>query len=572
MHKIAAVAQQHNIHFHVDAAWGGALQFSQIYRARLLGIDQADSITFCPHKQLYLSQGISLCLLRDTRTASKIATNANYQAQNGSYDLGQYTVEGSRPAQALLLHASLHLLGQQGYAWLVEQGMSKAAYFTALLQNTSYFELIGDPDLNIVNYRYIPAALRPIRNYSEFENNQISEVVTAIQQRQFSLGSNFVSKTLVQNNTSHDGPITVFRVVLSNPLTTTDDMREVLSDQLRLAADLEGSSESLSPAVLSHLPDGSAIENDKWHVPIGKPIANTELFVLDAHLNLLPIGVPGHLYVGGDGLARGYLNRPDLNIQKFVSNPFSSRGERAKLFQTGDYVRWLPDGNLEFLSRTDHQVKIRGFRIELGEIENVILLNEFIKDVVVLVKQSNVGEQYLAAYIVSTVINFTGTDTSAQKGTSEQDLIIRNLRLHLQNFLPEYMVPAVFIFMDSMPLTPSGKIDRKRLPASDISALTKTFVQPRTDTERAICQIWQEILGIGNASITDNFFHIGGHSLSSTRVLTKIDIAFGIKIPIKIFFLNPNIESLAAYIDTLAINNSNLNHFEGADSLDEGFF
>ncbi len=406
--KIAPVAQQHGIHFHVDAAWGGAFQLSQQYRHLLSGIEQADSIIFCPHKQLYLSQGMSLCLLRDTQSAASIATHASYQSQKGSYDLGQYSVEGSRPAHALLLHASLHLLGQSGYSWLIEQSMSKTRYFTSMVKSSTCFELIGQPDLNVINYRYIPVALRSRSSFLPAENTQISESVTKIQQQQFASGRSFVSKTTLRmpntglSNTDGE-PIVVFRIVLSNPLTRFDDLREVLAEQLRIANELIEDPVDHHQNQLQSLSGDMASAYAKWQVPIGKPIANTQLMVLDSNTNLVPPGVCGELHVGGLGLARGYLNRAELTDEKFIPNPFHDKTNPAsseRLYKTGDLVRWLPDGNLEFVGRIDQQVKVRGFRIELGEIENALGSHPQVKDAVVVAKENLSGDKQLYAYVV----------------------------------------------------------------------------------------------------------------------------------------------------------------------------
>lgn len=461
--EIAAIASENHIYFHVDAAWGGAFQFSQRYCQLLSGIEFADSITFCPHKQLYLSQGISLCLLRDTQSASSIATYANYQSQKGSYDLGQYSVEGSRPANALLLHANLYLIGQKGYSWLIEQSMNKTRFFALIIRQSSSFELIGNPELNVVNYRYIPVSLRSRSSYSPAEQAEINDAVTRIQQRQFSSGTSFVSKTTVQL-IGNDEPIIVFRVVLSNPLTKYSDLRDVLTDQLLIANELIECDANHSHNQLRELSYNMIDAYSNWNVPIGRSIASTQLLVLNARKSLVPCGACGELYVGGAGLARGYLNRPDLTAERFVPNPFYDKDNpesSERLYKTGDLVRWLPDGNLEFLGRIDQQIKIRGFRIELGEIENSLNSHPMVKNVVVVSKKSGSnGNESLVAYVISASFDFKIEKKSSVSGHSE---FIEAMRHHLSQSLPDYMIPTEFVLLNEFPLMPNGKIDRKVL-------------------------------------------------------------------------------------------------------------
>lgn len=231
---MARIAAMRGIPFHVDAAWGGAFIFSDRYRHLLDGISLADSITFCAHKQMFSAQGGSICLFRDTNVAHCASVHADYQARRGSFDMGQYTLEGSRPAASLLVHAILHVLSKQGLAWLIDNSMENVAHFKRLLASSSGFELVGEPQTNIVNYRYIPEALRGYgRIHSESESRKIDAAVEAIQQEQFLRGRSFVSRTRIWDGRRK---IAVFRVVLSNPLITHDDLRAVLEDQANLAA------------------------------------------------------------------------------------------------------------------------------------------------------------------------------------------------------------------------------------------------------------------------------------------------------------------------------------------------
>jgi amino acid adenylation domain-containing protein len=271
--------------------------------------------------------------------------------------------------------------------------------------------------------------------------------------------------------------------------------------------------------------------------PIGRPISNAQMYVLDMYMQPVPIGIDGELYIGGENLARGYLHRPDITAEKFVSNPFGS-DPGARLYRTGDRVRYLPDGNIEFLERIDHQVKIRGFRIELGEIEVVLSQHLLVREAAVVVRESSSHDKRLAAYVVP---------HRQQHGLAEV------LRLYLLTKLPEYMVPAMFVLLDHMPLTPSGKIDRKALPDPVIErALEETaFVAARTPTEEVLVGIWSSVLELEQISTHNNFFELGGHSLLATQVISRVRDAFRVDLEVRRLFELPTVGSLASYIDTL---------------------
>ncbi|MGA4607259.1 aminotransferase class V-fold PLP-dependent enzyme [Pseudoalteromonas maricaloris] len=242
--EMAELCRKHNVHFHVDAAWGGAFKFSNKFSHLLQGIEHADSLTFCAHKQLYLPQGISLLLFRDPSNTGIIPVHANYQAQPGSFDLGQYSLEGSRPALSLLLHSAYHLISEKGYGLLIDNSMEKTAYFKQLLELDPAFEVVGDSPLNIVNYRYIPKRLRKPQNIAntQKDNVEISRAVCKIQSKQFEIGQSFVSKTTLTNRMISESPITVFRAVISNPLVSFQDLKNVLREQLQIAEEVvEGS-------------------------------------------------------------------------------------------------------------------------------------------------------------------------------------------------------------------------------------------------------------------------------------------------------------------------------------------
>ena len=280
-------------------------------------------------------------------------------------------------------------------------------------------------------------------------------------------------------------------------------------------------------------------------VPIGRPIGNTQVHILDPQLNPVPIGVAGELYIGGAGLGRGYLNRPELTAEKFVANPFSiTEGER--LYKSGDLARYLPDGNIEFLGRIDQQVKIRGYRIELGEIEVVLGQHPAVKECVVLVREDSSADRQLVAYVVSTL----GSDPSA-----------RELRSYLQQKIPQYMVPSAFVFLDTIPLTPNGKIDSKRLVAhgKPEPILNDSYVPPQNFTENTIKKIWQSALGIEKIGIHDNFFDLGGHSLLSIKVLSQLSEFYKLDLKPRWLFESPTIAQLAERIRNGNISNGREN-------------
>ncbi|SFX81224.1 amino acid adenylation domain-containing protein [Thermoactinomyces sp. DSM 45891] len=264
-------------------------------------------------------------------------------------------------------------------------------------------------------------------------------------------------------------------------------------------------------------------------VSIGHPIQNTQLYVFDENERLQSIGIAGELYIGGAGLARGYLNRPDLTAERFVPHPFHV-GER--LYRTGDLVRYLADGSLEFIGRMDHQVKVRGFRIELGEIEATLERNPSIKEAVVIVREDRPGDQRLVAYVIS-------------NGDTQQ------WREHLKTELPNHMIPTHLVELESFPLTPNGKTDRKALPVPEQSLTENGHVLPRTPSEALIASVWSQVLGIENVGVQDSFFERGGHSLLATQVASRLQEALQIKVPLRVLFKYETVEALAKKVDQL---------------------
>ncbi|CAH2574040.1 Gramicidin S synthase 2 [Planktothrix rubescens] len=287
------------------------------------------------------------------------------------------------------------------------------------------------------------------------------------------------------------------------------------------------------------------------NVPIGKPISNTQAYILDTFLQPVPVGVAGELHIGGAGLARGYLNRPELTQEKFISNPFEEEGlipptslnkvsnEPSKLYKTGDLCRYLPDGNIEYLGRIDNQVKIRGFRIELGEIETILSQHSAVKTAIVIAREDETEQKRLVAYIVP------------QEGISnrqEQGLLaVTELRQFLKAQLPEYMVPSAFVILESLPLTSNGKVDRRALPAPDFQS-EEQYVAPRNPIEEILASIWVKVLKVEQVGIHDNFFELGGHSLLATQLISRIRKAFKVEMPLRELFVAPTVAALAQVI------------------------
>ncbi len=274
-------------------------------------------------------------------------------------------------------------------------------------------------------------------------------------------------------------------------------------------------------------------------LPIGRALANTEVWVLDQQGQLAPVGVVGELYIGGDGIAREYLGRPALTAETFVPHPYSSE-PGARLYRTGDLVRYLCDGNLDFLERKDKQVKVRGFRIEPEEIEAVLQEHPVIRESLVVAREDTPGDKLLVAYVVG--------DPESQ-GTNENQLISQ-LRDLVRERLPYYFMPSAFVVLDKLPLTLNGKVDRRALPApnSGNSRDEKTFTPPRTSEEEKIAEIWSDVLDVKPIGVDDNFFDLGGHSLSATRVVTRIREAFDITLPLRLLFDSPTIAAVAEHV------------------------
>jgi acyl carrier protein len=265
-------------------------------------------------------------------------------------------------------------------------------------------------------------------------------------------------------------------------------------------------------------------------LPIGRPLPNVQAYVLDPHLAPVPFGVAGELYIGGECVARGYLNRPELTAEKFIPDPFS-RSLGARLYSTGDVARYLADGRLEFLGRKDQQVKVRGFRIELGEIETVLCEHEGVREAVVTAYSNT----QLAAYVVP----------AAERVPARAEL-----RAFLKEKLPEYMVPDLYLFLDKLPLTPHGKVNRRALPQPETieRELDAPFVAPRNAIEEVLSDIFAEVLRVDRVGVNDNFFELGGHSLLATQAVSLVRKTFQTDLPLRKIFEAPTVAALAALL------------------------
>ncbi len=266
-------------------------------------------------------------------------------------------------------------------------------------------------------------------------------------------------------------------------------------------------------------------------IPIGRPISNATIYILDRNLQPVPIGITGQLYIGGDGLALGYLNRPEQTAEKFISHPFHLNPD-YQLYKTGDLARFLPDGNVEFLGRIDHQIKIRGFRIEPGEIEEALQRFAGVKEALVVVRETEPGDKRLLAYVVT-----------SQKSSITSEA----LRNFLHDLLPPYMIPAFFVFLDKFPLNPNGKIDRQVLPAPELSDLISSqgFVRPRDEVEQQLIQVWETVLGVHPIGVFDDFFSLGGHSLLGARMFIHLEKIYNKKLPLYLLYQRSTVAQLA---------------------------
>jgi acyl-coenzyme A synthetase/AMP-(fatty) acid ligase/acyl carrier protein len=307
-----------------------------------------------------------------------------------------------------------------------------------------------------------------------------------------------------------------------------------IGDRVRLMNGY-GPTEATVCATICELPAATYIS--RAEVSIGRPMNNVRSYILDPYLQLVPSGVTGELCLGGACLARGYCDQPDLTAERFIPNPFSVEpGER--LYKTGDLARYRRDGQMEFVGRVDGQVKVRGYRVELGEIESALNRHSAVSESIVMAREDIPGDKRLVAYVVN--------------GTGE-DLVSAELRKHLNRTLPDYMLPSAIVVLDKLPLTASGKIDRRALPppGHERPALELTFTAPCTDEEEKLAKIWCDVLNLDQVGVDDNFFELGGHSLLGTQVVSRVRDVFRVELPLRSLFETPTVSGLAATISEL---------------------
>jgi amino acid adenylation domain-containing protein len=348
--------------------------------------------------------------------------------------------------------------------------------------------------------------------------------------------------------TLHFVPSMLQVFVDSGELGSCDTLRHVFSSGEALPASLAMQFCAQSRAQLHNLygPTEAAIEvshytvqvPEETGVPIGKPIWRVQLHVLDEQLQEVPIGVVGELYIGGAALARGYLNRASLTAERFIASP---HGEGERLYRTGDQVRYRADGNIEYLGRADQQVKLRGYRIELGEIESVLQEQPGVGQAVVVAREDVPGEKRLVGYLVC----------------EGERVEVGELRERLRAKLPEYMVPAVLLTLEKLPLTANGKLDRAALPAPDVAALqAPIYVPPRTPIEQVFADIWSEVLHVERVGVHDDFFELGGHSLIATRVIARIRDVLHEELPLRLLFERPTIAGIVTHLLSMTVESA----------------
>jgi acyl-CoA synthetase (AMP-forming)/AMP-acid ligase II/acyl carrier protein len=284
------------------------------------------------------------------------------------------------------------------------------------------------------------------------------------------------------------------------------------------------------------------IPKNQRTIPIGKPLANLNLYVLDESMQLLPIGAPGEICVSGIGVGNGYWKNEEKTKQAFVDNPFTSKllspQNHDVIYKTGDLGRWLADGNLEFLGRIDHQVKIRGFRIELEEIEAALRQHSAVREAITVVREDDPDDKYLVAYFVA-------------HNSPETEELVDQLRSLLKEKLPQHMIPADFVAIAQIPLAPSGKVDRQALPAPNRKSKQQEFLLPRNPTEEIVADIWCQILKRERIGIYDDFFDLGGHSLLATQVISRLREAFKIELPFRTLFETPTVAGIVEQIEQI---------------------
>jgi amino acid adenylation domain-containing protein len=358
----------------------------------------------------------------------------------------------------------------------------------------------------------------------------------------------------------------MLEVFLEDPrLAECHSIRRVICSGEALSAELQNRFFARLDAELHNLygPTEAAVDVTFWAceresnqpiVPIGRPIANTQIYILDKEMRPVPVGLTGDLFIAGVGLARGYLNRPDMTAEKFVPNPFAHEPGR-RMYDTGDLARFMPGGAIEFLGRADYQVKIRGFRIELGEIERALAAHPAIREVVVVAPETRANDRSIVAYLSPKRVHLPTLSLQPEESEAPQnsDLSGNNLRKYLQAKLPEYMIPSAFVLLEKLPLSNNGKINRRALPLPEYSRneLKQEYVGPRTENEEALVNIFSELLAVKKIGVNDNFFELGGHSLLATQVLTRLLEQFKVEVSLRRLFETPTVAGLAEAVAQL---------------------
>ncbi|WET49150.1 amino acid adenylation domain-containing protein [Chryseobacterium indologenes] len=518
---LGKIAREHQIHFHVDAAFGGAFIFSEKYKHLLSGIEEANSITICAHKQLLLPIGSSFCLFADPLMTKFAEHHTHYQARKNSYDLGKFTIEGTRNFNSLILHSLLQVFGKEGIAKVVETNFETSQYFISLLKNTTAFEVFESHDLNIVLYRYIPFSLRNKTSFTSDEIRFINDINVKLQKIQFERGNSFVSYTKIKTAYSED--LQVFlRTVFLNPYTSQEDLREILIEQENIAQEIDP---FLKNEWKENTHQLSVLGDKKEPITIGKPISNVRIYIFDTNMQIVPVGVEGIIYIGGHNVTEGYYQDDELTGNKFVPNPLNPE---EILFRTDDVGKWSSEGNIIYLGRNDFQYKIRGNRIDLQYIEENVVQISKVKDAVIVFKD----EQLIAYLIADKDIEFTAVHEALRKS------------------IPVYMIPNQFILLDSFPQTSNGKIDRKKLNPELGILLTdnRAYESARDTTEEKILEFWSVLFEDKKISVHDDFFLLGGHSLHLMKLIQLYRNAFNVDISIEAMFLNTSIAQHAMLI------------------------
>lgn len=534
---LGKIANTNNVHYHVDAAFGGSFLTDDTLRLKLKGIEFADSVSICAHKQLYIPIGLSICVFKDPNFVKSSENNTHYQARKGSYDLGKYTIEGSKNFMSFALHAVFKIFGKEGFAQVIRHNYNTAQFFAEEIDRHPKFDLVFKPDLNIVLYRYLPREYRGQEEFSDKDLEQINEINVKIQKEQFKRGNSFVSYTKIKKKENQVRHL-LFRTVFMNPYTTKDDLRSILEEQVEIAAFIE------------NRPYETQVTSHNENILIGKPIENVKVYILDEFLNVLPVDVVGEICISGDCVSAGYTNTLEEFTVKFIDNPFLE-GER--IFRTGDLGKKRKDGNIEFIGRKDHQVKIRGNRVELGEIENVLYKKNEISQVVVTVIDSTISqENELVAYFIS---------------SQQED--VKQLKNFLKKNLPDYMIPSYFVQLESFPVYTNGKIDYESLPDPLIDVISSkvTYVAPTTDLEKQLVAIWEDVLGVESIGIIDNFFELGGNSLKATILVNTINKVYHTRFSIQDLYETQEIIRVSKRLEFIVFQNQLKQ--EAANNFDE---